>query len=95
MRLLREGRNFAEIAQLRERRLSTVVDLVAELVERGHLQFDEKWIAAERRERIEAAVQQLGVDRMKPLKDALPPEITYGEIRLVAAKFRRGSQSPG
>ena len=92
MRLLKEGRNFEEIAQLRERRLATVVDLVAELVERGRLDFDPKWIAPERREQIEAAIQQLGADRMKTIKDALPPEITYGEIRLVAAKFRRTLQ---
>ncbi|HEV8039850.1 MAG TPA: RecQ family ATP-dependent DNA helicase [Bryobacteraceae bacterium] len=89
MRLLKEGRNFEEIAQLRERRLATVVDLVAELVERGRLEFDPKWIAPERREQIEAAIQKLGADRMKTIKDALPPEVTYGEIRLVAAKFRR------
>jgi hypothetical protein len=28
---------------------------------------------------------------MKTIKDALPAEITYGEIRLVAAKARRDS----
>ena len=89
MRMLKEGRTFEEIAQLRERRLATVVDLVAELVERGRLEFDPKWIAPARREQIEAAIQQLGADRMKTIKDVLPAEITYGEIRLVAAKFRR------
>jgi ATP-dependent DNA helicase RecQ len=89
IRLLKEGRNFEEIAQLRERRLATVIDLVAELVERGRLEFDPKWILPERREQIETAIQQLGADRMKTIKDALPPEVTYGEIRLLAAKFRR------
>jgi ATP-dependent DNA helicase RecQ len=89
IRLLKEGRTFEEIAQLRERRLATVIDLVAELVERGRLEFDPKWIDSARREQIEAAIQKLGADRMKTIKDALPPEITYGEIRLVAAKFRQ------
>jgi ATP-dependent DNA helicase RecQ len=89
IKLLKEGRNFEEIAQLRERRLATVVDLVAELVERGRLEFDPKWIAPARREQIEAVIRLLGADRMKTIKDALPTEITYGEIRLVAAKFRR------
>lgn len=89
MRMLKEGRTLQEIAQLRERRLATVVDLVAELVERGRLEFDPKWIAPERLQQIEAAIQRLGAERMKTIKDALPPEITYGEIRLVAAKFRR------
>jgi ATP-dependent DNA helicase RecQ len=89
IRLLREGRNFEEIAQIRERRLATVVDLVAELVERGRIDFDEAWIAPDRRREIEAAIHRLGVGRMKTVKDALPAEITYGEIRLVAAKIRR------
>ena len=88
MRLLTAGRTFEEIAQIRERRLNTVIDLVAELVERGRIPFDERWISAGRRGQIEAAIERLGVERMKPVKDALPPEITYGEIRLVAAKYR-------
>jgi ATP-dependent DNA helicase RecQ len=91
MRLLAEGRNFEEIAEIRERRLNTVIDLVAELVERGRLAFDDKWIAAGRREQIEAAIGARGADRMKTIKDALPAEITYGEIRLVAAKLRSAS----
>ena len=33
-------------------------------------------------------VRLLGFERMKPLKEALPPEITYEEIRLVAAHLR-------
>ena len=95
IRLLKEGKNFEEIAQIRERRLSTVVDLVAELVERGRLEFDPNWLVPGRREQIEAAIERLGTDRMKTLKDGLPEEITYGEIRLVAAKFRsKGAPEP-
>lgn len=93
MRLLREGRTFEEIAQIRERRLSTVIDLVADLVERGNLDFDDKWIAAERRVQIEGAIGAQGTERMKNIKDALPPEITYGEIRLVVAKLRRSERA--
>ena len=89
MRLLAEGRSFEEIARIRERRLNTVIDLVAELVERGRLEFDDKWIAAERRRQIEDALVQLGAVRMKAVKDALPQDISYGEIRLVAAKFSK------
>jgi hypothetical protein len=29
------------------------------------------------------------LERLKPLKDALPPEVTYDEIRLVVARLRR------
>ena len=92
LRLLGEGRTFEEIAQIRERRLATVIDLVAELVERGRLAFDPKWVEEERRRQIEAALEQLGTDRMKSIKDALPPDITYGEIRLVASARRHSSK---
>jgi len=38
---------------------------------------------------IEAACARAGIERLKPAKDILPPEITYDEIRLVVAKLRR------
>jgi ATP-dependent DNA helicase RecQ len=91
IRLLSEGRTFEEIAQIRERRLNVVIDLVAELVERGRLAFSDKWIPADRRRRIEEAINRVGSQRMKTIKDALPPEITYGEIRLVVGEAHHNS----
>jgi ATP-dependent DNA helicase RecQ len=88
IRMLSEGHSFEEIARLRERRLQTVIDLVAELVERGRLEFNDAWIPTARREQVEAVIQRIGVARMKSIKDELPPEITYGEIRLVVARSR-------
>ena len=89
IRLLAEGRSFEEIARIRERRLNTVIDLVAELVERGRLTFNQSWIAPDRRAAIEEAAGRLGTERMKPIKDALPEEISYGEIRLVVASLKK------
>ena len=45
-------------------------------------------MAPERYNQIAAACQQLGMDHLKPLKEALPPEIHYEEIRLVIACLR-------
>ena len=92
MRLLAEGRSFEEIARIRERRLNTVIDLVAELVERGRIPCNENWIAADRRALIEAAAGRTGTERMKPIKDALPEEISYGEIRLVIARLKNDAK---
>ena len=88
VRLLDEGRTFAEIAQLRDRQLNTVVGMVADLVERGEVAFREQWVAEAHRSAIEAAVRTHGSQWLKPLRQALPPEVSAEEIRLVVAKIR-------
>jgi ATP-dependent DNA helicase RecQ len=88
LRLLEEGRTFEEIAQIRSRTLRAVVSLVADLIERGEATFQPSWLAPERYAQIADACRQLGMDRLKPLKEALPPEIPYEEIRLVIARLR-------
>jgi len=90
-RLLEEGRTFEEIAQIRGRRVQAVIEMVAKLVERGDVEYQLAWLPAERYHQISAACRQLGTDRLKPLKEALPPEIPYEEIRLVIARLRTTS----
>jgi len=90
--LLREGKGLAEIAQIRGRQLSTVVSAVASLVENGDVELPSDWIDSGRQALIEAACHRIGLDkldRLKTLKEVLPPEITYDEIRLVVARLRR------
>ncbi|HWJ47822.1 MAG TPA: RecQ family ATP-dependent DNA helicase [Candidatus Udaeobacter sp.] len=92
IQLLSEGKTLEEIAQIRGRQLNTVMNAVAALVETGEVEFQPAWIDRTRYSVIEAACVRAGVDnieRLKPLKDVLPPEITYEEIRLVLARLRR------
>ncbi len=92
LQLLREGKSLEEIAKIRERQLGTVVSAVTALVEDGHIEFQAEWIDRNKQAVIEAACARVGlekVERLKTLKDALPPEITYDEIRLVLAHLRR------
>jgi ATP-dependent DNA helicase RecQ len=91
--LLAAGKSFEEIAQIRARQVTTVVNAVANLVESGLLEFQQAWIDPTRQSVIEAACGQLGLERLRPLKDALPPEITFDEIRLVVARLRREQDS--
>jgi hypothetical protein len=68
------------------------VNAVAGLVEKGEVEFRAEWIDRSRLLMIEAACATLGLERLerlKTLKDVLPPEITYDEIRLVVARLRR------
>jgi ATP-dependent DNA helicase RecQ len=87
-RLLNEGRSFAEIAAIRGRQLSTIINSVAELVESGEVELKPGWIDPHKQQEIEAAGSRLGTEGLRPIKDAISPAITYDEIRLVAAKLR-------
>ncbi len=93
LQLLGEGRTFEEIAQIRSRKVSSVVSLVVKLMEEGELKFEAKWLGAERYAQIASAIQQFGKERLKPVKEALPEEVTYEEIRLVAAHLRMNAKS--
>jgi ATP-dependent DNA helicase RecQ len=89
VRLLAEGHTLTEIAAMRGRQLGSVVSLVTDLVEKGELEFQTAWVDKDRQAIIEAACARVGIERLKPLKDVLPPEITFEEIRLVVARLRR------
>ncbi len=92
LRLLEEGKSFEEIATIRGRQVSTVIHAVAQLVEEGALEFRPEWVERNKLSVIEAACAKLGAEWLKPLKESLPPEVTYDEIRLVVARVRRQAQ---
>jgi len=83
--LLREGRTLEEIAQVRGRKIGTIVETVATLVETGETEFRAEWVPPQRYSQIAAALESCGGGRLKSVKEALPKEVSYGEIRLVAA----------
>ena len=89
IRLLAQGNTLEQIAQLRERQLGSVTSLVSDLIEEGRLKFQPEWVASPKRIQIEQACERLGIERLRTIKDALPEEITYDEIRLVVAHVRR------
>jgi ATP-dependent DNA helicase RecQ len=89
LRLVSEGKTLEEIAQVRGRQVSTIVSAVANLLETGQVEFQPAWVSKERQSVIEAACAKVGMERLKALKDILPPEITYDEIKLVVGKVRR------
>jgi ATP-dependent DNA helicase RecQ len=92
LELLQQGHTFEEIAQLRGRKVSSVIALVADLIERGEAEFQAKWMAPELRLQISEACLRLGLEWVKPIKDALPEQITFDEIRLVLAETRRAKK---
>ena len=89
--LIQQGKTLDEIAMIRGRRCSTIVSMVSDLVERGLVEFQRGWVGQDRQREIEAAAVDLGLERITPLKEALPPDYTFDEIRLVVANLRRRS----
>ncbi len=88
LRLLQEGRSFEEIGRIRARQVSTIVCTVANLIETGQVKLDPKWISPDAQPLIEAACLKQGVERLKDIKDAVPPYVSFDDIRLVVAHLR-------
>jgi ATP-dependent DNA helicase RecQ len=88
MQFLREGKTLLEIAQIRKRQYSTIVNMVADLVERGFVAYQAGWVEASRRTQIETAADKIGLGPLRPIKDSLPLDFTYEEIRLVVSHLR-------
>jgi ATP-dependent DNA helicase RecQ len=89
--LLSKGLSFSEIAHARGRQISTVITQVADLIEKGKLQFRAGWVSEPIRMQIEELARTLGTERLRPIKDALPESVTYPEIRLVVAAIRNAA----
>ena len=89
MRLIAEGRTLDEIATIRGRQRSTIVSMVSDLVERGEVEFQPGWVDHGKEAQIQKVCAQFGTEKLAPLKEALPPEFMYDEIRLVVARLRR------
>ncbi len=88
LRLLQEGRTFEEIGRQRARQLSTIIGTVANLIETGHLKLDPKWISPDAQPLIESACLSKGVERLRDIKDVVPPYVSFNDIRLVVASLR-------
>jgi len=90
LELLREGQTAPEIAAARGLALSTVEGHLAEAIESGELGDLDGLVDSERRRAIEAAIDEVGADRLAPIRDLLGADFSYGEIRFVrAARVRR------
>ncbi|MFI5096870.1 MAG: RecQ family ATP-dependent DNA helicase [Candidatus Acidiferrales bacterium] len=93
--LIEKGHSFEEIAQIRGRKVRSVIALVADLIEKGETELKPQWVDAAKCAQIREASKQAGMEWLKPIKDALPEEISYEEIRLVVADLRRKMKEDG
>ncbi len=89
MALYQQGLNVEDIATERNLKPITIINHLTELAEAGEAVDLDRLVQPEHFEVIADALQQVGADLLKPVKDYLGDEYSYEEIRLVRASLRR------
>ncbi len=87
--LYRQGLSVEEIARERNLTQGTVISHLTELVETGEAVDVERLIRPGHYEVIVDALQRVGSDMLRPVKDFLGDEYSFDEIRLVRAMTRQ------
>lgn len=89
------GMTISDIAAARQLSVTTVEGHLAEAMEAGELVDITGLVSAGKRRAIEAAMAEVGMEKLAPVMEKLGEGYTYGELRLVraalvAARLRRG-----
>ena len=82
--MYRAGNTVAEIAESRQLAVTTIETHLSYYITTGELDIHE-FVPEDKQELIAAAIVKFGRLSLKQLKDNLPEEISYGEIRMMAA----------
>jgi RecQ family ATP-dependent DNA helicase len=88
------GMTIEEISRERGIAEMTVEKHLADCILEGRLFDISRHVNAQDRALIEAAVNRLGGERLKPLRDALPRHVNYRMIRFVVADMQRAAAMP-
>lgn len=84
-----EGLSLREIADKRNFTMGTIVEHLKKCEENGQEVDWSRFIDDPMKEKkILAAIDEVGTEKLKPIKEALPEDISYEDIRIVIAKNR-------
>jgi ATP-dependent DNA helicase RecQ len=83
------GRSIEEIARERNLKESTIIGHLADLIEAGEAIDVEGLISPDHHDNIVNALQQIGGEALKPVKELLGDDYSYEEIRLARALLRK------
>lgn len=84
LELYRQGNSIDNIASMRQLAVTTIENHLSYFITTGELNIRE-FVTEEKQERIQQAIDKYGSLSLKLLKDNLPPNFSYGEIRMVVA----------
>lgn len=82
------GLEVEEIAEQRNLNTSTIFSHLGILLENGYKIATEKFINPEDKKKILAIVENIGAEYLKPIKEILPENITYEQIRIVVGEYK-------
>ena len=90
--LYRQGISIADIASRRECTPRTIEGHLADCVRAGLGVDVSQFVSDTARGQIENVIAKHGADKLKPIRDALPENITYPQIRFVIADLQRAGK---
>lgn len=88
LRMFRKGKSVAEIASERNLTIATIENHLAFFIATGEVKVTDL-VAEEKIHRIKEAIGRHGSIALKPLKDELGDNYSYGEIRAVIEEMKR------
>lgn len=86
--LYQEGKSIDEIATTRGLGVQTIESHLISCIEAGMEVNIDKYIHTEFEDIILDKINKIGFERLKPLKEALPDEVSYFDIRYFVAKYK-------
>lgn len=90
--LFREGKSIVEIAKDRNMAVNTIEGHLSSFIADGMIDIDDL-VTPELQQQILKAAAVHGWENLKILKDNLPENISYGQLRMTKASGRRGEHS--
>lgn len=87
--LFQEGKSIEEICEIRMITRSTVCDHLSTMITLGADIDINKLVSQDKQAAIKAAMAKVGYEKLKPIKEILPEEFKYEDIRLVVTYERR------
>jgi ATP-dependent DNA helicase RecQ len=91
LQLYQQGLSVEEMAQTRGLAVNTIYTHLSELIELQQPIDIKEFVPPVKQNMIIKAIQQLGANALKPLKESLGEDFSYEEIKLVRAWWRRES----
>lgn len=75
---------------MRKLKSLTVQDHLVRCYQEGHVVNWDALIPSQYESLIVSKIRELGAEKLKPLKDALPEEVDYAAIKAVLCKYNAG-----